>query len=88
MKQGIPIAVVLASLGLIGGFFAYANDWQREQDKRISAHDTLIEKQKVLLEMQIKLNEQYERKQMYRGFSPQYKKYRQPTVHQPSGTQQ
>ena len=59
MKPGVLVPIILTVVGMMLGFLAYANDWQRQQDARLAEHDTLIEKQKILLEMQIKLNEQF-----------------------------
>ena len=52
-------------VGALGASFIYAMDWQREQDERMSKAEKLIERQSVILEMQIKLNEQQMKERMF-----------------------
>ena len=56
------LAYVLAFLGTA---MVYATDWQREQDERMSKAEKLMERQSVILEMQIKLNEQQMKERMF-----------------------
>jgi hypothetical protein len=51
--EGISIGVI----GLVLTGVIYAMDWQREQDEKLATLDKLIEKQRTLLEMQVKINE-------------------------------
>ena len=52
-------------VGALGASFIYAMDWQREQDERMSKAEKLMERQSVILEMQIKINEQQMKERMY-----------------------
>ena len=53
----IQISVVIAILSLLSGVAAFSIDWQREQDSKLAHLDKMIEKQKMLVEMQQKMNE-------------------------------
>ncbi len=48
------LGVIIAALGGITG---YAADWNRDQDDRLAEYEKLLEKQKLILEHQIKINE-------------------------------
>lgn len=56
-------------ISFLAGAMVYAMDWQREQDRKISDLDKLIEKQKTILDMQIQINEKMEERRM---FQPTY----------------
>lgn len=48
--------LVIPIIGLFASVVVYAMDWQREQDQKLSDLNILIEKQKVLLELQVQYN--------------------------------
>jgi len=66
-------AVFVLIFSMLAGIVLYAADWNREQDKRISEMDKLIDRQKTILEMQIQINEKVEARRM---FEPKYKEQR------------
>lgn len=49
--------IFISIFALIAGVITYAADWQREQDKEDARLNSLIERQTILLEMQVDYNE-------------------------------
>ena len=65
---GICVSVVIAGV-------VYAMDWQRLQDEKLSDLDKLIEKQKVILEMQTQYQQQQQQQYQYQ-FPQQHQQQR------------
>lgn len=61
--------IIIALAGFFIGALVYGMDWQREQDKRMSAMDKLIMKQSTILEMQVDINENNVRSGVYNSIS-------------------
>jgi len=66
-------AVFVLIFAILSGVMTYAADWQREQDRKLSEMDKLVDRQKTILEMQIQINEKVEARRM---FEPKYKEPR------------
>lgn len=50
--------MIAGLFALLMGTITYSMDWQREQDEKLSGMDKLLERQQVLLDMQVRYNEQ------------------------------